>query len=222
MIEIMKKQAIFCFFCTIFLTVSIFSCAKAGDNTVRQAMQALGSGEYDTALQFFTQALDEDTNYSPELLYAFIANVYVNQGEYQQAIAAQESSLALRADYRGFVSLGMLYHLVKDDEKAAAAYRNAIALDGKKGEAYASLGALYLGQDDAAQAIPLLEKAAALEPNIAVIQANLAVAYAYADENEKSDAALEKARALKCENIEQFEEKIAKRQHSLMQSLPTP
>lgn len=222
MIEIMRKQTIFCFFCAFFVAAGMISCAKPGDNTVRQAMQALGTGEYDTALQFFTQALEEDTNYSPELLYTFIANVYVNQGEYQKAIAAQESSLALRAEYRGFVSLGMLHHLVKDDEKAAAAYRNAIALDGKKAEAYASLGALYLGQDDTAQAIPLLEKAAALEPNIAVIQANLAVAYAFAGEREKSDAALEKARALKCENIEQFEEKIADRQDSSRQFAPAP
>ena len=209
MIGDMKKRAIFLLFCGFFVAAGAVSCTKAGDATVRQAMQAMGAGEYDTALQLFTQALDEDTNYSPELLQTFIANVYVNQGEYQKAIAAQESSLALRADYRGFVSLGMLYHLIKDDEKAAAAYRNAIVLDEKKGEAYASLGALYLGQNDAAQAIPLLEQAAALEPKIAVIRANLAVAYALAGDRAKSDAALETARALKCENIEEFEERIA-------------
>lgn len=184
------------------------SCAKAGDNTVRQAMQAYGSGQYETALHSFTQALNEDTNYSKEILYTFIANTYANQGEYDKAIESQEKSLELRADYRGYVTLGMLYHLQKNDEKAAAAYRNAIALDEKKGEAYASLGALYLGHDDAAQALPLLEKAAALEPNIAVIRANLAVAYALSGDMTKSEASLEKARALKCEKIEQFEDKI--------------
>lgn len=203
------KRAMFVFTMMLCVMAGLSSCAKAGDATVRQAIQALGAGQYDTALQFFTQALDEDTNYSDEILYTFIANVYVNQGEYAKAIKAQEKSLKLRADYRGYVSLGMLYHLTKDDEKAVSAYQNAIALDEKKGEAYASLGALYLGQNDAAQAIPLLEKAAALEPNIAVIQANLAVAYALTGETEKSDATLEKARNLKCENIEQFEECIA-------------
>ena len=203
---------------TIFLSAILFfavcmasvmtGCAKPGDSTVRQAMQAYGSGQYETALQFFTQALGEDTNYSKEILYTFIANTYANQGEYEKAIAAQEKSLDLRADYRGFVTLGMLYHLQKNEQKAAAAYRNAIALDEKKGEAYASLGALYLGQNDAAQALPLLEKAAALEPNIAVIRANLAVAYALSGDMSKSEASLEKARAMKCEKIEQFEDKI--------------
>ena len=203
------KRTIFLFgliFCTV---LGVTSCAKAGDNTVRQAMQAYSAGQYDTALQFFTQALEEDTNYSDEILYTFIANVYANQGEYEKAIEAQEKSLSLRADYRGYVTLGMLYHLVKNDENAAAAYQNAIALDEKKGEAYASLGALYLGQNDAAQAIPLLEKATTLEPNIAVIQANLAVAYALLGDTEKSDAALFKARELKCENLDQFEDRIA-------------
>ena len=103
----------------VILCVILSSCAKAGDNTVRQAIQAYGAGQYDTALHFFTQALDEDTNYSPEILYTFIANVYANQGEYEKAVEAQEKSLELHPDYRGYVTLGMLYHLVKNDEKSA-------------------------------------------------------------------------------------------------------
>ena len=198
----------FLFTAILWVVLTATSCAKPGDNTVRQAMQAYGSGQYETALQFFTQALDEDTNYSDEILYTFIANVYANQGEYEKAIESQKKSLELHADYRGYVTLGMLYHLIKDDEESAQAYRNAISMDEKKGEAYASLGALYLGQNDAVEALPLLEKAAALEPNIAVIQANLAVTYAMLGDTEKSDAALFKARELKCENINQFEDRI--------------
>ena len=198
----------FLFAAILYVVLAATSCAKAGDNTVRQAMQAYGSGQYETALQFFTQALNEDTNYSDEILYTFIANVYANQGEYEKAIEAQKKSLELRADYRGYVTLGMLCHLIKNDEDSAKAYRNAIALDEKKGEAYASLGALYLGQENAKEALPLLEKAGELEPNIAVIQANLAVAYAMSGDREKSDEALFRARELKCENIEQFEDKI--------------
>ncbi len=198
----------FLFAAILYVVLAATSCAKAGDNTVRQAMQAYGSGQYETALQFFTQALDEDTNYSDEILYTFIANVYANQGEYEKAIESQKKSLELHADYRGYVTLGMLYHLIKDDEESAQAYRNAISMDEKKGEAYASLGALYLGQENAKEALPLLEKAGELEPNIAVIQANLAVAYAMSGDREKSDEALFRARELKCENIEQFEDKI--------------
>lgn len=203
------KRTFFLFAMLFCVLMTITSCAKAGDNTVRQAIQAYGAGQYDTALQFFVQALDEDTNYSPEILYTFIANTYANQGEYEKAIEAQKKSLEVREDYRGYVTLGMLYHIVKDDQTAILTYQKAISLDEKKAEAYASLGALYLGQNDAAQAIPMLEKAAFLEPKIAVIRANLSVAYAMIGNAEKSDDALKKARDLKCENIEQFENKIA-------------
>ena len=124
----------FLFAAILYVVLTATSCAKAGDNTVRQAMQAYGSGQYETALQFFTQALNEDTNYSDEILYTFIANVYANQGEYEKAIEAQKKSLELRADYRGYVTLGMLCHLIKNDEDSAKAYRNAIALDEKRGK----------------------------------------------------------------------------------------
>ena len=203
-----KLHLFFSLFFVLSLVLILNSCAKAGDNTVRQAMQAYGAGQYETALQFFTQALGEDTNYSKEILYTFIANTYANQGEYKKAIESQEKSLSLREDYRGYVTLGMLYHLVKNDKKAIDAYENAIRIDEKKGEAYASLGALYLGQSNASKAIILLEKAASLEQNIAVIQANLAIAYAMIGDMDKSEIALAKARQLKCENIESFEDKI--------------
>ena len=201
------KRLIFLFVMIVLFMVT--GCAKAGDTTVRQAMQAYGSGELDTALSLFNQALNEDTNYSKELLLTFIANVYANQGEYEKAIASQKESLEKHADYRGYVTLGMFYHVIKDDENAVLAYQKAIDMNPKKGEAYASLGALYVSQHDAANALPLLEKASEYEPNIAIIQANLAVAYAMYGDREKSAAALEKARALKCEDIDQFEERIA-------------
>ena len=202
--RIFLSSVFFCVVCAVFFP----SCTKPGDNTVRQAIQAYRAGQYDAAITFFTQALEEETNYSDELLYTFISNVYVNQGEYEKAIEAQEKSLALHADYRGYVTLGMLYHLTKDDGNAVSAYQKAIDMTPEKGEAYASLGALYLGQNDTGRALSYLEKAASLEPKLAVIQANLAVAYAMTGDTEKSESALEKARGLKCENIEQFEERI--------------
>ena len=188
-----------------FLAIFALSgCSKPGDSLVTQAMNAYSAKDYDAALGFFQQALDADTRYSDEILYGFIASIYTHQEDWDKAADYQEKSLAKKADYRGYVSLGMLRHYAGDDQRAQEAYATAIAMDGSRGEAYASLAALYMGQGRGDEAVPLLEKAVALDPKIALFQANLAVAYAMCGDSEKSEEALRQAEALKCENLPLF------------------
>ncbi len=167
-------------------------------------MKAYQSKNYEEALKLFNEALNEETNYSPELIYNFIGNLYLQQDDLDNAVIYQEKSCNLRPDYRNLVSLGMTYHLLERDSEAEGAYRRAIELDPEKGESYASLGALYLGQGRAKEAVSCLEKAAQAEPKIAVIHANLAVAYAAKGKMDLAEAEFQKAEELKCENLDEF------------------
>jgi tetratricopeptide (TPR) repeat protein len=191
-----------------FFLVLFSGCSRPGDMTVQRAMKAYSAREYDAALELFQQALQEPSHYSPELLYTFIGTVYSQKEDFPQSVVYQEKALAIRPDYRGYVTLGSTYHLIKDDDKAERAFRKAIAADGKRAEAYASLGSLYLDTARPEEAVTLLEKAESIAPNLAIIPANLSLAYAETRQFDKSDAAYERAVQLKCENIGTIGDKI--------------
>lgn len=194
-------------FILFLLSIFFFSCSKPGDLTVQRAMKAYQANNYDEALRLFTAALEEESNYSPELIYNFMANLYLQQDDLENAVIYQEKSVELHPEYRNLVSLGMTYHLLKQDSRAEGAYRKAIELNPQKGEAYASLGALYLTQGRAKEAVSNLRKATSLEPKIAVMHANLALAYAALGEKELSESEFALAEELKCENIDEFRER---------------
>lgn len=193
----------------VFFSLLTFGgCSKPGDATVSRAITAYSSGDYDQSLQLFKQALEEETRYSPELIYGFISNVYALNEEWEEAAEYQQKSLELHPDYRGYVTLGMLKRTLGKNDEAKEAYQQAMALNPQKGEAYASLGALLLVQNDAQGALEFLEKARSLEPKIAVIHANLGICYAMLSREENARASLETAKSLKCENYTEFEERV--------------
>ena len=205
----MRKFSII--FILLFSIVS-FSCSKPGDLTIQRAMKFYQSQDYEESLKLFNEALEEETNYSPELIYNFIANVYLKQEDLENAVIYQQKSCDLHPEYRNLVSLGMTYHLLNRDQEAEAAYRKAVDLNPQKGEAYASLGAMYLGQNKILEATENLKKAATLEPKIAVIHANLAVAYAASGNPTESESEFKIAEELKCKNLEEFKERAASMQ----------
>lgn len=189
------------------MILSLISCSKPGDLTIQRAMKSYKAEDYEGALVLFNEALSEDSNYSKEIIYGFMANIYLQIDDLENAVIYQEKSCELHPEYRNLVSLGMTYHLLKRDEESEATYKNAIAMDSKKAEAYASLGALYLGQGKIETAIENLKTAVQNEPKIAVIHANLAVAYAANGNPEESEFEFKKAEELKCKNLEEFKER---------------
>ena len=189
------------------LSVFFVSCSKPGDATIGRAMKFYQSQNYDESLSLFKQALEEDSNYSEELICNMIASIYLQQDDLENAVVYQEKCVGKRPEYKNLVSLGMTYHLLERDSEAEGAYRKAIDLNPKKGEGYASLGALYLGQNRVQDAINALKTAALYEPKIAVIHANLAVAYAFDGDEEQSELEFQKAEELKCENLDDFKER---------------
>lgn len=196
-------------FVLISISVLFFSCSKPGDLTIGRAMKSYQAQNFDEALRLFNTALEEESNYSPELIYNFIATIYLQQDDLESAVEYQEKSCELHPDYRNLVSLGMTYHLLQRDDEAVSAYKKAVELNPVKGEAFASLGSLYLGQGKYTEAVENLKKAAEFEPKIAVIHANLAVAYALNGNNEESEAEFKRAEELKCENLEEFRQKAS-------------
>ena len=189
---------------TFFVIFMFFSCSKPGDLTISRAMKAYQNQNYEESLRLFNDALNEETNYSPELIYKFIATIYLQQEDLENAVVYQEKSCELRPDYQNLVSLGMTYHLLNRDEEAESAYKKAVGQNPQKGEAYASLGALYLGQGSFSAAVENLKKAADYEPKIAVIHANLAIAYAASGDADNSEREFKIAEELNCENLEEF------------------
>ena len=196
-------------FLILISSIMLFSCSKSGDLTIGRAVKSYQSKDYETALKLFKEALDEDSNYSPELINNFIANIYLQQEDLENAVIYQEKSCELHPDYRNLVSLGMTRHLLSQDDLAEEAYKRAVNLDPKKGEAYASLGALYLSQKKYAESLENLRKASEFEPKIAVIHANLAIAYAANGEFEKSENEFKVAEELNCENLDEFKERAS-------------
>lgn len=192
---------------SIFFSITCLSCSKPGDLTIQRAMKFYQSQDYEESLRLFNTALEEESNYSPELIYNFIANVYLKQEDLENAVIYQQKSCELHPEYRNLVSLGMTYHLLGRDEEAESAYQKAVELNPQKGEAYASLGAMYLGQNKTKEAVENLKKASELEPKIAVIHANLAVAYAAIGNPEASESEFKIAEDLKCKNLEEFKER---------------
>ena len=195
------------FISAFFASVSVFlffSCSKPGDMTVQRAMKAYQNQNYEEALNLFLEAKDESSNYSDELIYTFIANLYAVQEDIENSTVYQEKALELKPDYRGLVTLGMNYHMLEKDDEAEETYKKAVKLMPEKGEAYASLGSLYIGQKKYSEAVENLKKAAEYEPKIAVIHANLAVALSLSGNKNAAEEEFKKAEELKCENLDEF------------------
>ena len=190
------------------LCVAFAGCARAGDRLVSQAMEAYSVQDYDRALSLFEEALQSDTRYTEELLYTFIANVYSKQEDWEASAAYLEKALSIRADYRGYITLGMVYREAAQTDKAEAAFRTALSLDDGKVDAYALLGGLYADSGNASDALPLLQTAAAIAPKEAVVHAQLAVAYAMLGAAAESRAALATAESLGSEGIAGYRERV--------------
>lgn len=192
-------------------SVLFFSCTKPGDSSVQQAVTAYGAGKYDQALELFNEALEKQTRYSDELIFAFISNIYAAQEDFENAAIWMEKSLEKKPDYRNYVTLGMDWQTLKNYQKAEEAYKNAIQMNEQKGEGWASLGMLYLEEGKSLEkSIESLKKGAEFAPKIAVIHAYLGVAYLKNGQKDLAEQEFALAQELKCENLEQIKEKFLK------------
>ena len=206
-----KLRKIFVSSAVLLSSVLFFSCTKPGDSSVQQAVTAYGAGKYDQALELFNEALEKQTRYSDELIFAFISNIYAAQEDFENAAIWMEKSLEKKPDYRNYVTLGMDWQTLKNYQKAEEAYKNAIQMNEQKGECWASLGMLYLEEGKSLEkSIESLKKGAEFAPKIAVIHAYLGVAYLKNGQKDLAEQEFALAQELKCKNLEQIKEKFLK------------
>ena len=194
--------------CAVYVFCILSACVKPGDDEFQQALKEYGKQNYDVALDLFNQTLAQESNYSKEIIYSMMANVYIAQQDFSSAVQCYQQALAEKPDYRIFCTVGALYQKIDNNSAAENAYRDAIAFDAKRPEAYASLGALYLGQENLSSAIELLENAKNINPKLSVVHANLAVAYAMQKNAVRAQEELSIAERYKCENFEQFKARV--------------
>ncbi len=205
MLSVCKNcKRIFVFAGSIFVSLFLFSCSKPGDSSVEKAVTFYGAGKYDH------EALEKQTRYSDELIFAFISNTYAAQEDFENAALWLEKSLEKKPDYRNYVTLGMDYQTLKNYTKAEENYLKAIEMDNTKGEGWASLGMMYLEEGvKLEKAVESLKKGADLAPKIAVIHAYLGAAYFNNGQKDEAQVEFAKAEELNCENLDQIKEKFA-------------
>ena len=103
---------------------------------------------------------------------------YVEQGQYEKAIAELNQAIELEPDNPdAHRNLGTVYGKLNQWEKAATAYEQAIELDPDFGEAYGDLVGAYFYLERVPEAIEVGEKAIELAPDYAMAYNNLGVVY---------------------------------------------
>jgi tetratricopeptide (TPR) repeat protein len=186
------------------------SCSKPGDASVEKAVDAYRIGKYESALELFNKAMEQETSYSNAMIYTFISNTYSAQEDFENAVIWLEKALEEKPDYRSFVTLGMNYQTLKNYKKAEESYSKAIEMNPQKGEGWASLGMMFLEEgSNTDEALRCLKKGAEFSPRIAVIHAYLGAAYLKAGDKEKAEEEFAEAEKLHCQNLDQIKEKFA-------------
>lgn len=204
-----KLKKYFVFYAAVLTSILFFSCTKPGDASVQQGVTAFGAGKYEQALELFNEALEKQTRYSDELIYAFISNVYSAQEDFENAALWMEKSLEKKPDYRNYVTLGMDWQTLKKYDKAEEAYLKATEMNPQKGEAWASLGIVYLeAEKPLEKTIEYLKKGTEFAPKIAVIHAYLGVAYSKNGQENLAEEEFLTAETLKCQNLELIKQKF--------------
>lgn len=193
------------------ISVTCTSCIKTGDLAIQNGTQLFQQKKFAQAEQFFQQALKEETSYSKDVIYIYIANCYSQRSDYDTAISYRKQALEVKpADADNYNSIALLYRLKKDDTTAEQMYRKAIELAPEDFTAYVSLGALYMTADRIDDAIPLLEKAELLNGRIGIIHADLAICYAKKGMFDDAEDEYTEAVNNKAESLPQFREQLDK------------
>ncbi|WP_449419471.1 tetratricopeptide repeat protein [Phormidium nigroviride] len=106
--------------------------------------------------------------------YNILAEGYLAQGKFPQAIAACRRSLQLKPDAAIYKLLGNALQAMGKVEDAKNCYLKALEINPNFAEAYANLGSLYGGQQQWQSAIAAFQKAIAIKPDFAGAYRNFA------------------------------------------------
>lgn len=106
--------------------------------------------------------------------YQFQAKSYINQGNFEQAIALCQQALKIQPKfYHAYVTLGNALYFQGKLEAAIRAYSQALNLHPNFAGVYGSRGTMYAKLEQIEQAIADYQKALELQPDFAVVHWNL-------------------------------------------------
>jgi tetratricopeptide (TPR) repeat protein len=143
------------------------------------------------------------TTWKPDSLldWYYLGRAKYNENRFQEAVDAFHRCLQLDpVNVRAEDNLGLAYEGLQDDQKAAAAYRNAIEWQSKAAhpypQPYLNLGILLARKGRAAEALPYLERAVELAPQNPKAHEQLGKDYEAVHRFPQAQAELEKAIAI--------------------------
>lgn len=138
-------------------------------------MSAWRTGDRETALNAFDQALQLDSTHRKSLFNS--SRVLLETGRAKDALQRIEKALALEPmSNEGLRLLGRTRYELSDVEGAIDAYRRALSIDERDVWSMNNLGLIYIQQDRSSEAIPPLARAVELRSNAPVFLNNLATA----------------------------------------------
>ncbi len=158
----------------------------------KKGMKYLKSGEYDNAVEAFTEAIKRSNKYSPG--YSGRGMAYMNLKEYEKAI--KDFDMAIKRSRKialNYKLRGEAYSAIKDYNKAVKDFDRAIKMEPEMMEGYFERGNALRNLEKYSEAITDYTKVIELDHNFLQAYNNRAVAYNNLKESEKMCLDLQKA-----------------------------
>ncbi len=139
----------------------------------------LDASESETAWMNPSQTQETQLEVSPEVQALHDqAEVYLNQAQYQQAIATCHQVLKLKPDFAAaYITLGNILQTQNKITSAIRAYQQAVEINPNFAEVYVNLGTMYLRLAEIDTGIEYYQTALKIEPNLAAVYWNLGKLY---------------------------------------------
>ncbi len=159
--------------------------ADIADNHIGLAQAYEQANAYDSAENEFRKAIAMNPNdpYYKQLLEQCTAHAKTSKPFVNSYFNSEEN---LSKGDKALIYNGLAYSQSGDDEKAAAEFSKAIALNGNNIVAYNDRGTVYLKLKEYSQAIDDFSKAVSINPSYALAYRNRAIAYGTLGQYEKS------------------------------------
>ena len=137
---------------------------------------ALGTGDGETALACFNQALDQQPAAEDiPSIYAGIARVYKEREQYRPALAALDQGLALDRERTDLLNLaGFCHFKLGEYERAIERFTAILDIDPSSAMDYANLAVNYRHMGDLVKAVYYYQQALAIDPDIDFARRHLA------------------------------------------------
>ncbi|OGS24239.1 MAG: hypothetical protein A2297_08960 [Elusimicrobia bacterium RIFOXYB2_FULL_48_7] len=133
--------------------------------------------DYDNAKKVFERALAQPQGNKNPILYFWLALLYENDKDWENARLYIEKSIELKPDTASFIKLGYYYTQMNSVEKALKVLTKASSLDPKNAEVNFFLGLGYIDMGKTGKAEKCLLKAVNLNPEMADAHYYLATLY---------------------------------------------